>query len=86
MCLFLSDDGNGVGYDDPANFDDDGDDFGGVDEGLDLGSAEVLEPMGKNLFFLLQYLQNKKWNKTTDSILLCLQNPNISINSPLPPL
>ena len=48
MCLFLSDDDNGVGSDDPANFDDDGDDFGGVDEGLDLGSAEVLEPMGKN--------------------------------------
>ncbi|RMX60053.1 hypothetical protein pdam_00004545 [Pocillopora damicornis] len=39
------DDDNGVGCDDPADFDDDGDDFGGVDEGLDLGSAEVLEPM-----------------------------------------
>ena len=48
MCLFLSDDDNGVGCNDPADFDDDGDDFGGVDEGLDLGSAEVLEPMGKN--------------------------------------
>lgn len=39
------DDDNGVGCDDPADFDDDGDDFGGVDEGLDLESAEVLEPM-----------------------------------------
>ncbi|PFX25500.1 condensin-2 complex subunit H2-like isoform X2 [Stylophora pistillata] len=42
------DDGNEAGCDAPAEYDDDDDDDdfgGGVDEGLDFGSAEVLEPI-----------------------------------------
>ena len=38
------------------------------------------------LFITIFTEQEMEQNRTTDSILLCLQNPNISINSPLSPL
>ena len=67
IVLFLSgDDGNEAGCDAPAEYDDDDDDDdfgGGVDEGLDFGSAEVLEPIGINwaeMCYFWQYFTVKE--------------------------